>query len=272
MSDRKPDESLPHRSLSGNGSQAGQPGGRAGTSPGSTNPTRAARDSASGSSPGSASPARAARDSAPGSSPSTNGSGRAAAGDATRSTGSGSTASNGGPATAAMPRIGVSGPGPAAGGGAATATATAPTRAAAVREQAPPKPAKPKRQRRPVRTRRARLRVIRVDPWSVMKLSFALSIAVAIVTVVAVAIVWSVLGAAGVWDSINSSVASVLQNDTNNFDVTNYVGIDRIMGFTLVIAAADIVLVTAIATLGAFLYNLSASLLGGLEVTLAEDL
>ena len=39
------------------------------------------------------------------------------------------------------------------------------------------------------------------------------------------------------------------------------------LGFTTLIAVVDVVLVTAIATLGAFLYNLSASLLGGLEVT-----
>jgi hypothetical protein len=43
------------------------------------------------------------------------------------------------------------------------------------------------------------------------------------------------------------------------------------MGFTMIVAVVDVVLITAIATLGAFLYNLAATLLGGLEVTLAED-
>ena len=43
------------------------------------------------------------------------------------------------------------------------------------------------------------------------------------------------------------------------------------VGFTVLVAAIDVVLLTAIATLGAFLYNMSAALLGGLEVTLAED-
>ena len=36
-------------------------------------------------------------------------------------------------------------------------------------------------------------------------------------------------------------------------------------------SVVDVILITAIATLGAFLYNLSAALLGGIEVTLAED-
>lgn len=120
--------------------------------------------------------------------------------------------------------------------------------------------------------RRARLRLTRVDPWSVMKTSFMLSIAFAIVTIVAVVIVWSVLGAAGVWDSINASVESVIGGEeSQNFDVENYVGMTRVLGFTMLVAVIDVVLITALATLTAFLYNMSAALLGGVEVTLAED-
>ena len=125
---------------------------------------------------------------------------------------------------------------------------------------------------RPRGTRRARLRLVHLDPWSVMKTSFLLSIAFGIVTVVAVAVVWSVLGAAGVWDSINQTVSDVLGGDSaRNFDVQNYVGTSRVLGFTMIVAVVDVVLITAISTLGAFLYNLAAALLGGVEVTLAED-
>ncbi|MDO9379838.1 MAG: DUF3566 domain-containing protein [Nocardioidaceae bacterium] len=123
----------------------------------------------------------------------------------------------------------------------------------------------------PVSTRKARLRLVRLDPWSVMKTAFALSISLAIVTIVAVTLVWAVLDLAGVWDAINSSVATILSDNADAFDVTDYVGFGRIIGFTLLIAAVNVVLLTALATIGAFLYNLSASLLGGLEVTLAED-
>lgn len=120
--------------------------------------------------------------------------------------------------------------------------------------------------------RRARLRLSRVDPWSVMKTAFLLSIAFAIVTVVAVLMVWSVLGAAGVWDSINQTVRDIVGGqDASTFDITNYLGTGRVLGFTLVVAAIDVVLITAVATLGAFLYNMAAALLGGIEVTLAEE-
>ncbi len=125
---------------------------------------------------------------------------------------------------------------------------------------------------RPKGTRKARLRLSHIDPWSVMKTAFLLSIAFGIVTVVSVAVVWSVLGAAGVWDSINKSVQDVLGGEAGStFDVTNYVGTERVMGFTMIVAVVDVILITAIATLGAFLYNLAAALLGGVEVTLAED-
>ncbi len=122
------------------------------------------------------------------------------------------------------------------------------------------------------RTRRAQLRLVQIDAWSVMKTSFLLSIALGIVLVVAVAIIMGVLGAAGVWDSINSIVKQAVGGDGGNqFDIEQYVGTSRIIGVTMIVAVIDVILITAIATLGAFLYNLAAALLGGIEVTLAED-
>ncbi len=119
--------------------------------------------------------------------------------------------------------------------------------------------------------RRARLRLTRVDPWSVMKTSFLLSVAFGLVTVVSVFIVWTVLGGAGVWDSINATVEDVLGGEAGNFDVNDYISTSRVLGFTMLVAVLDVVLLTAIATLTAFLYNMAAALLGGIEVTLAED-
>jgi hypothetical protein len=104
-----------------------------------------------------------------------------------------------------------------------------------------------------------------------MKTAFLLSIAFGIVMVVAVAVIWSVLNAAGVWESVNASIAGVLGDTGTEFDVQEYVGMQRVLGFTTLVACADVVLLTAIATLSAFLYNLAAALLGGLEVTLSED-
>jgi hypothetical protein len=135
-------------------------------------------------------------------------------------------------------------------------------------KQEPPR--RPSSSRRP--PRRARLRLTRIDPWSVMKTAFLLSIAFGVVTVVSVLMVWSVLGAAGVWESINATVQNVLgEESATTFDIENYLGTSRVLGFTLLISVVDVVLLTAIATLAAFLYNMAAALLGGVEVTLAEE-
>jgi len=146
-------------------------------------------------------------------------------------------------------------------------------------DQAPPQPAPAPAKKRPARAsrpkrppRRARLRLTRIDPWSVMKTAFLLSIALGVVTIVSVLMVWSVLGAAGVWDSINATVQNVLgEESSTTFDIENYLGTSRVLGFTLLVSVIDVVLLTAIATLAAFLYNMAAALLGGIDITLVED-
>ena len=106
--------------------------------------------------------------------------------------------------------------------------------------------------RRCAAPRRARLRLSRIDPWSVMKVSFLLSIAFGIVTVVSVFMVWSVLGAAGVWDSINNTVSDTSRAATTPRRSTSqdYLGMSRVLGFTMLVSVIDVVLITAIATLG----------------------
>ena len=123
------------------------------------------------------------------------------------------------------------------------------------------------------RTRKARLRLSRLDPWSVMKTSFLFSIAAGIMLVVAVYAVWAVLSTSGLFPSVNDIVASVVSTpgDTTPFRIEDYVNTQRVMGVAALIACVDVVIFTALATLGSFLYNLAATMLGGLEITLAED-
>ena len=119
--------------------------------------------------------------------------------------------------------------------------------------------------------RRASLRLVHVEPWSVTRLAFVVSVAMMIVAVVAVSIFWLVLSVTGVWGQINDSVTSVLSDDGGTFDIKDYLGFGRMFGLTLVLSAINVVLMTALATIGAHLYNLAAQLLGGLEVTFSDD-
>ncbi|WP_436772087.1 DUF3566 domain-containing protein [Yinghuangia sp. YIM S09857] len=152
-------------------------------------------------------------------------------------------------------------PGPATGANHSAQTGAART-ASATRPVTPP-----------ARTRRARLKAARVDPWSVMKVSFLLSVALGVVTIVAVTILWMVLNGLGVFDSLGGTVKEVTQSETDpeGFDLKSTLSMKNTMVFSSAIAVIDVILVTALATLGAFLYNLTASFTGGIEVTLAEE-
>ena len=117
--------------------------------------------------------------------------------------------------------------------------------------------------------RRAKLAVRRVDPWSVLKFSLVLSIVLGVVLVVAVSVIYLLLSGMGVFDSINSTVHSFTASATDPNPAPIFTA-KGVIGVALVIGLADVVLFTALATLGAFAYNLCADLVGGIEVTLGE--
>lgn len=134
-------------------------------------------------------------------------------------------------------------------------------------EQATPAPAPKAKVAGP---RRVRLAVSRVDPWSVMKLSFLLSIALGIGLVVATATVWSVLNQMEVFAEIESIINEA--EAMNQFGpLLEYLEFSRVLSVAVVIAVVDVVLLTALATLGAFVYNLIAAMVGGLHLTLTDD-
>lgn len=122
--------------------------------------------------------------------------------------------------------------------------------------------------RRPGRgPRRASLQVRRVDPWSVLKLALVLSVAMFFVGLVAVGVLYGVLDGMGVWDKLNSNYNDLV---TSNASSGPLISAGRVFGIAAIIGAINIVLFTALATIGAFVYNVSADLAGGLEITLAE--
>ncbi|WP_416754509.1 DUF3566 domain-containing protein [Streptomyces sp. FW42] len=122
------------------------------------------------------------------------------------------------------------------------------------------------------RVRKARLRVAKADPWSVMKVSFLLSIALGICTIVAAAVLWMVMDAMGVFSTVGGTISEATGSEgSNGFDLQSFLSLPNVLMFTAVIAVIDVILATALATLGAFIYNLSAGFVGGVELTLAED-
>ena len=157
--------------------------------------------------------------------------------------------------------------------GTASAPAARPAPAAHPAEQRPtgPRPAEPQAARPSAGGRRVRLTLSRVDPWSALKMSFLLSVALGIAMVVAVAALWLLLKGMGVFDQGNNLVGSIIQDGDKKFDIMDFVGFGRVVSLSIVFAVIDVVIFTAIATLGAFIYNVSASLVGGLGLTLTDD-
>jgi len=117
--------------------------------------------------------------------------------------------------------------------------------------------------------RRVRVAMTRVDPWTVMKLALVLSLALAVVSLVAVSILWWVLDSAGVFSSVSSTLTELI-GQGSSFRLTDFLAYGRVLRVTLVISLIDVVLLTALATLTAFLFNLAAGIVGGVEVTLTE--
>lgn len=117
--------------------------------------------------------------------------------------------------------------------------------------------------------RRIRLTLARLDPFSVMKLSFLLAVGIGIATVVCVALLWNIVDAIGLWDKITSMVTDMNNNKPAPF--MEFFTFSKMVSYATVIAVVNIVIITALGTLFAFLYNIVASLLGGLKMTFTDD-
>jgi hypothetical protein len=121
------------------------------------------------------------------------------------------------------------------------------------------------------RARRVKLTVSRVDPWSAMKMSFLISVALGIAGVVMVAVLWMILSGMGVFSEVNRLVGTIISDSENPFDIMDFLGFGRVLSLSIVLGVIDVILMTALATLGAFLYNICSALVGGLQLTLTDD-
>ncbi len=183
---------------------------------------------------------------------------RPAAGTSTGQQPRTASAPSGGPGTGSTRTI-TPGSRPAAAGG----------RPAAKRAPAKKAPPRPGSRPAPGAPRRVRLTIARVDPWSVMKLAFLLSVAIGIALVVAAGVLWTVLDGMGIFTQVNDFLSQIL--GAGKVDVNDYVGFGKVVSLGTVIAVVNVVLLTALATLGAFLYNIATNLVGGLHLTLSDD-
>mgnify|MGYP003290160703 CR=1 FL=1 len=84
-------------------------------------------------------------------------------------------------------------------------------------------------------------------------------------------VLWMILAGMGVFDQVNGLVGQIIQDGENTFDIMDFLGFGRVVSLAIVVGVIDVILMTALATLAAFLYNVSSSLVGGLQLTLTDD-
>jgi hypothetical protein len=116
--------------------------------------------------------------------------------------------------------------------------------------------------------RQAALQLRRLDPWSALKLGLVLAVVLFFIWLVAVGVLYGALDGMGVWDRLNGTYADLVSGDTPTGSPLISAG--RVFGFAAVIGAINSLLFAVAVTVGAFVYNVSADLVGGIEVTLSE--
>ena len=118
--------------------------------------------------------------------------------------------------------------------------------------------------------RQVDLVVSRIDPWTIMKLTFLLSVAFGVAMILAALVIWLLLNGLQVFSSVRNFVESTDSENTLG-SLIEMMKLPRVLGLTTVFAVCNAVLLTALATISAFLYNIAATLVGGVKLTLMDE-
>jgi hypothetical protein len=104
-----------------------------------------------------------------------------------------------------------------------------------------------------------------INPWTVLKFSCVLSIALFFVWLIVIGVLFGVLDGAGVIAKINETYTTIQGSNANP-----PVSAGVVFGSAAIIGLVNIVLFIALTTVGSVVYNLCADLVGGVEITLSE--
>ena len=124
-----------------------------------------------------------------------------------------------------------------------------------------------KKSERRTRGKQVRLRLVQVDVWSVVKMAFWLALFAGIATVVAFMLGWVVLANTGVMESINellNDVTGAKEGEDASVTVESFVNFGSVTLFGVVCGLLQVIVYTALAAVGAFVYNLLVRITGGL--------
>ena len=113
-------------------------------------------------------------------------------------------------------------------------------------------------------TKQVRLKLVYIDFWSAVKLSFLIALCGAIVLVVATFFIWLVMQSIGIIADIDSVLSDIIGDDAAN--ISSIFSLGQVMLFAIIVGVLNVVGGTALGDIGALLYNLSVKFTGGLLV------
>ena len=119
-----------------------------------------------------------------------------------------------------------------------------------------------------VRVNRVRRIVRKIDPWTVLKVTLVLNFIVSLTVVLGLSILWVLLVNAGVPQGLEDIARRLALLDQDASLVGN---IETLFTSVVSLAAVYMLTQTALATIGAFFYNLVSDLVGGIEVVVLEE-
>ena len=118
--------------------------------------------------------------------------------------------------------------------------------------------------------RKVRVLLSRIDPWSALKIGFLSSIAIGIMTVVAVWVLWNALNQMETFVTIQQWVAKLFTQG-QEVNILQFFDLTKVMSATLLIAVVNVVLISGLSVIAAFIYNMISSVVGGVYLTLTDD-
>jgi len=121
-----------------------------------------------------------------------------------------------------------------------------------------------RKSQRPVATKQVRLKLVYVDFWSTVKLSFLIAVSLGIVLVVATVLIYIVLQSTTVFTKLDDILIEIL--DQPEFSITKAVSLDKVALFAFIVAVLNTVVGTALGAITSMLYNFSVRITGGLLV------
>ncbi len=105
-----------------------------------------------------------------------------------------------------------------------------------------------------------------------MKFSFLISLVGWVVLFIAVAIIFFTLSKLGVFTKIEQTWGLVTTNKNHPASsASRWFSASRVLGYTMLVGAVNVIVMTALATVGSIIYNLLSTFSGGIEVTLKES-